>query len=139
MYVSCFAGGRQATSASIKSIGFNSIWDVSIMLLFAFRLSLKAIARSIESSNLRPYVQNDIVTVLSEVVEEVAGSQKRTEPLLGTSISPTVGLSVRDLWAAHTSKRAWAVRAVTQTGLGSPGRSNCDSQRGCRSGEWNTQ
>ena len=112
MYVSCFAGGRQATSASIKSIGFNSIWDVSIMLLFAFRLSLKAIARSIESSNLRPYVQN-FVTVLSEVVEEVAGSQKRTEPLLGTSISPTVGLSVRDLWAAHTSKRAWAVRGAS--------------------------
>ncbi|KAI2506366.1 abc transporter atp-binding protein [Fragilaria crotonensis] len=55
----------------------------------------------------------NFVKVLNEVVEEVSGSQKRPEPLLGTSISPTIGLSVRDLWAAHTSKRAWAVRGAS--------------------------
>ncbi len=112
MYVSCFAGVCLVTSAPTGVIRFNSIWDVSIMLIFTLRLSWKAIARTIESSNLRPYVQN-FVKVLSEVVQEVSGSQKRQEPLLGTSISPTVGLSVRDLWAAHTSKRAWAVRGAS--------------------------
>lgn len=112
MYVSCFAGICLATSASSGVLRFNSIWDVSIMLMFTLRLSWKAIAKTIESSNLRPYVQN-FVKVLNEVVEEVSGSQKRPEPLLGTSLSPTIGLSVRDLWAAHTSKRAWAVRGAS--------------------------
>jgi ABC-type multidrug transport system fused ATPase/permease subunit len=112
IYASCFAGVCTAASTVSGAIRFNSIWDVSILLLFALGSSWKSIARTIESSNLRPYVQS-FVNCLSEVVEEVSGSQKGTEPQLGTAMSPNVGLSVRDLWAAHTSKRAWAVRGAS--------------------------
>ena len=112
IYFACFAGVCAARVASSGAIRFNSIWDVSIMLLFALRSSWKSIAKAVESSTLRPYVQS-FVKGLSEVVEEVSGTQQGAGTQLGSSISPTIGLSVKDLWAAHTAKRAWAVRGAT--------------------------
>jgi ATP-binding cassette subfamily B protein len=113
VYFHCFHGVCLNREASSGVSGFDSIWNVSIMLLFVLRSSWKSISSTVESSNLRPYVQS-FVKGLGEVVDEVSGSKHEgLQTQLGSSMSATIGLSIKDLWAAHTSKRAWAVRGAT--------------------------
>jgi ABC-type multidrug transport system fused ATPase/permease subunit len=113
VHFGCFAGVCAAGEGnSSTAFHFDSILDVSILLLFALRLSWQSIAKVMDASAIRPYVLS-FVKGLGEVVEEVSGSQTGVQSQLGCSISPTLGLSVKDLWAAHTSKRAWAVRGAS--------------------------
>jgi ABC-type multidrug transport system fused ATPase/permease subunit len=109
IYASCI--GEICMTPQVISSHAITIWHVSIILLFVLHSSWNAIARITESSNLKPHVKS-FAQCLSDVVKEVSGISKGNERALGTSISPTQGLRVTELWAAHTAKRAWAVRGA---------------------------
>jgi len=93
---------------------FTSLYDVSILLLFALKLSWQSIFAAVESSGLRMHVRT-FMEVVKDAVEEASNSRRGIQTKLGSSISPTLGISVEDLWASHTYRKAWAVRGVSLT------------------------
>ena len=90
---------------------WDSVLDVSILLLFTSRLSWRAISTSVASSTRKLDVSR-FVHDLAAAVDEVSSSNRAGMSKLGTSMSPLNGLSVKDLWSAHTAKRAWSVRGA---------------------------
>lgn len=93
---------------------FTSPYDVSIFLLFALRLSWRSISAAVESSFLKVHVRK-FMDEINIAVDESSYDQRGAQTKLGSSISPTLGLSVEDFWASHTYRRAWAVKGASFT------------------------
>jgi ABC-type bacteriocin/lantibiotic exporter with double-glycine peptidase domain len=88
------------------------VLDVSVILAFVFGLVCNAMDHAVSSMNLRPAIAG-FLSVLSTTVEEVMSSNRRLADMqFQASITPNAGINVKDLWAAHTTKRAWAVRGA---------------------------
>ena len=106
---------QQVSSSSGLHTGlqWDSMLDVSVILMSVFLLVWNALKQSTVLRASLPYVKS-FLSDLSKTMEEIAASNKQQADLtLSASISANAGLAVRDLWAAHTSKRAWAVRGAT--------------------------
>lgn len=111
--VSLLAGvpGPSKVLRPTSILQWDSALDVSIVLLFTFGLTWRAIRAAVETSTLKPHVAK-FVQNLAEAVDEVTSSNRSGMTKLGTSMSPVKGLCVTDLWTAHTTKRAWSVRGA---------------------------
>ena len=110
--VSFFVGEASINTFASTILRWDSVLDVSVIFFFVFLLANTAMKDTIESTERRPPAQG-FLTTLSKTLEEIqASNRKETDIQFMTSVSPTAGLLVKDLWAAHTMKRAWAVRGV---------------------------
>jgi ABC-type multidrug transport system fused ATPase/permease subunit len=99
--------------ASKTSLKWDSLMDVSVVLVSVLVLVYHALRDAIASMDARPYMLEFLET-LSQMTKEISILQKsQSDMQLPASLSPTAGLAVNDLWAAHTSKRAWAVRGAS--------------------------
>lgn len=91
---------------------WNSILDVSVVLVGVFIVASNAIASVVSFSQKRATVKS-FLSLLANTLEEIKETNRRqTDIQFMASVSPTAGLVVKDLWAAHTTKRAWAVRGA---------------------------
>jgi len=91
---------------------WDSMLDVSVILISVFMLVWNALKQSTLLQASLPYAKS-FLSDLSKTMEEIAESNKQQADLkLSASISANAGLVVRDLWAAHTTKHAWAVRGA---------------------------
>ena len=97
---------------SLSILRWNSLFDLSFIQIFLFVLVHQALQKVMESSEHAAFVK-DFQTDLVSTKKEIEDSNKRQSDfqLMG-SVSPSAGMAVRDLWAAHASKRAWAVRGA---------------------------
>lgn len=100
-------------SLSGPVISWDSLFNLAAILLFTHRLVWKAVESVVHT--------NETKRAVAAFLGSLAGAVKeRTEALrappvnlqLQASVSPTAGLVVKDLWAAHTTKRAWAIRGA---------------------------
>ena len=96
------------TSATVSH--WEAMFEVSLLLLCTNGLVWKAAARAVESSNLRPEVLGFLKS-LSQASEELSAQKASPQPLR-SGANPTAGLMIKNFWAAHTVKRAWAVRGA---------------------------
>jgi len=103
------------SSPATFPIGFptwKSTTDVAAVMCFFFALAWPAIqkATSLIDSNVSSFL-----TDLSDTVQEQNKIQQAPPSNIQqhATVSPSSGLAVHDLWAAHTSKRAWAVRGAS--------------------------
>ena len=112
LVVSYFVGRSPVEGASYAGLHWNSVLDVSVILAFVFGLVCNAMDDAVSSMGLRPAIAG-FLSVLSTTVEEVLSSNRRLADMqFQALITPNAGINVRDLWAAHTTKRAWAVRGA---------------------------
>ena len=96
------------TSATVSH--WEAMFEVSLLLLTTNGLAWKAAGRAVESSHLFPEVQGFLKS-LARASEE-SSPQKTAPQALRTGANPTAGLLVKNFWAAHVVKRAWAVRGA---------------------------
>ncbi len=103
--------------ASVKDIThiglqWDSILDVSVVLFGVYMVAKNAIQNVVSSCQKRSTVKA-FLSLLSSTLDEIKETNRRqTDIQFMTAVSPTAGLVVKDLWAAHTTKRAWAVRGA---------------------------
>ena len=92
---------------------WDSLVDVSIVLGGVYMVASNAIENAVTSTRSRQSIHS-FVSTLSTTIDEIKENNRRQADIqFMASVSPTAGLVVRDLWAAHTIKRAWAVRGAT--------------------------
>lgn len=109
--VFAFAGIDLTGSDVTWQLRWDSLVDVSVVLYAAYSLVRQAMRSCIMSKEAERLVAG-FISSLSQALDE----RKRTlqpQPVnlqLQASISPTTGILVKDLWAAHATRRAWAVR-----------------------------
>jgi ABC-type multidrug transport system fused ATPase/permease subunit len=87
--------------------------DVSVTLLFAHNVAGHALEACVRSKCLDATVSRFIslfVGAADDRRKQLANQSPSIE--LQASLSPTAGVFVKDLWAAHTTRRAWAVRGA---------------------------
>jgi ABC-type multidrug transport system fused ATPase/permease subunit len=109
LLVHSYIGISSFGSSASSLIGF----DVAIILLFTHRLVWEAVATAVQTID----ANRGVVGFLSSLAGAV---QERTQMLespqanlqLQASISNAAGLVAKDIWAAHTTKRAWAIRGA---------------------------
>lgn len=92
---------------------WESLLEISVLLLFTNKLLWKAIAKCIESTSMHPTIAGLLKSV-SEASDELS-RHSAAPPPFASSPNPMAGIVVRDLWAAHEVKRAWAIRAAHLT------------------------
>jgi hypothetical protein len=105
-------GISESIISSHSIFQWDSALDVTTLLLFTLHMSWRAMRYIVESMDSRPSVHGFLKDV-STTMDEVSILRKSHMDLqLVAAISPTKGLAVSDLWAAHAAKRAWAVRGA---------------------------
>jgi ABC-type multidrug transport system fused ATPase/permease subunit len=114
LVVSYFLGGATSSISSARSIfRWDSLFHLSILQFSFFAVVFQAFRRVIESVNDISVVKNfqaDLVSTKQEMEEN--DNSNAAFQVMG-SVSPSAGIAVRDLWAAHSTKRAWAVRGAS--------------------------
>ena len=108
--------GAPSNTQTTSLVRWNSVVDLSVLLLFVGGLALEATTALMRSSDYGSSVLA-FVGSLADTVNEVSFAQKAPRmplPAQTTNAPGPVsrGFSVKDLWVAHTSKRAWAVRGA---------------------------
>eukprot|EP00536_Pseudo-nitzschia_multiseries_P002735 jgi/Psemu1/317964/estExt_fgenesh1_pm.C_370012 len=105
-------GGTSSISNALSIFQWDSLFDVSFVQIFLFAIVYQTLQEVIESVNDTSVVKNfqsDLVSTKHEIEESHKNSADFQ--FMG-SVSPSAGIVVRDLWAAHATKRAWAVRGA---------------------------
>jgi ABC-type multidrug transport system fused ATPase/permease subunit len=93
---------------------WGSLMDVSCVLLLTQFLSWKALSSSLLADEYRGAVAGFVMSLRKTANERLSRLNAPPANLQQqVAISPSAGLEVKDLWAAHTTKRAWAVRGVS--------------------------
>jgi ABC-type multidrug transport system fused ATPase/permease subunit len=92
---------------------WDSLLDLSVTCLFAHHIAGPALEASVHSKVFEATVSR----LLSLLVGATDDRRKQLSDQslnlqLQASLSPTAGILVKDLWAAHTTRRAWAVRGA---------------------------
>ena len=89
------------------------LFDVGAVLLFTQHLVWKALSTTITAEDLKEKITR-FVSALVDVVGERRRLLDAPPPdlTLRGSFNPTAGIAVKDLWASHTTKRAWALRGA---------------------------
>jgi ABC-type multidrug transport system fused ATPase/permease subunit len=112
LLVSLIVSGSSSSVLAHTGLQWDSVLDVSVILLFVFFLVYDALKKAVELSEALP-VAKGFLSMLSKTLDEIQQSNKQQADIkFMASVSPTEGLMVRDLWASYTSKRAWAVRGA---------------------------
>jgi ABC-type multidrug transport system fused ATPase/permease subunit len=111
--VSFYVVGKIPPMSFLPVPRWDSLVDLSFLQMFLFVLVYQALWKVVEStyhvSSVKKFLQD-----LVETKEEMQESNKRqVDVQVMASVSASAGLTVRDLWAAHTTKRAWAVRGAS--------------------------
>jgi ABC-type multidrug transport system fused ATPase/permease subunit len=112
--VSSFLGG--ATSMSSLQGAFlkrlDGLFNLSLLQLYLLVLSIQAGWNVIQSTERTTLVTRFLDEIRSARDEINAANNQQTDLKAIASTSSSAGLMVRDLWAAHTTKRVWAVRGA---------------------------
>ena len=92
---------------------FSYVSQISLVLLSAFILTKRAINWTMTTPVGAP-VMIAFVASLSKAIDELLSTRKspHVDLRLTATASPTKGIVVTDLWAAHSAKRAWAVQGA---------------------------
>lgn len=98
--------------STLAPIRWDSMLDVSLLLVFAGGLLLNAVGKAVTLSEVQPHAKSFLLSLVGTVQEASSSPQPARTPLEGGHSSTNRGFHVMDLWAAHTSKRAWAVRGA---------------------------
>lgn len=96
--------------SSNSSPQWESLLEVAVLLLFTNGQVWRTMARAVEANDLRPQIIG-FLDSLGRTADELVQNELIQRPL-STSMNPMAGLLVKDFWAAHTVKRAWAVRGA---------------------------
>jgi ABC-type multidrug transport system fused ATPase/permease subunit len=92
---------------------WDSVIDLSFFLLFTQKLALDTLSKTVRADDLKEKISGFVNTLVSSVEDRKRVLLAPPSNLqVQASISPTAGLQVRDLWASHASRRAWAVRGA---------------------------
>jgi ABC-type multidrug transport system fused ATPase/permease subunit len=92
---------------------WDSVIDLSFFLLFTQKLALETLSKAVRAADMKEKISGYVNTLVSSVEDRKRMLLAPPSNLqLQASISPTAGLQVRDLWASHASRRAWAVRGA---------------------------
>jgi len=104
---------RVPTNSHYQLVHWDSLWEVAVILLFTQRIFLLAMGRAAEASSAKKHSVHFIRDFVASVHERTR--QLRSPPAnlqIQASISSSAGLTVHDLWSAHSARRAWAVRGA---------------------------
>ena len=111
--VSYLVGGETPSLSNAVSVfRWDSLFDLSFLQLFFFGVVCHTLKRVIDSGkdvSIVKEFQSTLVSTKAEVEE--ANKSNGAFQVMG-SVSPSAGITVRDLWAAHATKRAWAIRGA---------------------------
>jgi len=91
----------------------DSLLEVCAVLLFTNGLVWKALRFAVESTAVVAGLSG-FMTSLPETLSDISKTQSIAN-VLRSSINPTAGLMVKDLWSAYTARRAWAIRGANLT------------------------
>jgi len=113
-------GEDDELSLSFKHItetGWVSLFDLTLLLVFVHSLVRYAACYAIDATNAQ--LGSVMTTFIQRLAGAVAESQKISADTLSTAdfqamltASPVKGLAVSDLWAAHSTRKAWAVKGA---------------------------
>lgn len=104
---------EKGSAISHSGLKWNSILDVSLVLGAVFVVANNAIRTVTQPTELK-FQAKKYLSLLSSTLEEIKGANQNEAGLqFMASVSPTAGLVINDLWIAHTTKRAWAVRGAS--------------------------
>eukprot|EP00535_Pseudo-nitzschia_heimii_P006559 CAMPEP_0197176992 /NCGR_PEP_ID=MMETSP1423-20130617/2750_1 /TAXON_ID=476441 /ORGANISM="Pseudo-nitzschia heimii, Strain UNC1101" /LENGTH=1458 /DNA_ID=CAMNT_0042626461 /DNA_START=273 /DNA_END=4649 /DNA_ORIENTATION=- len=113
LLVSYFLVGQRQSLPNAGSIfSWDSMIDLTSLQLYFLGLvyyTFKKVTESLNDVSVVKTFQADLVSSKQELEES---NKSNAEFRVMGSVSPTAGVVVRDLWAAHATKRAWAVRGV---------------------------
>ena len=90
-----------------------SLRELAVVLVYTQFLFLSAIGRAVEASFSKSRIArflSDFSSAAKERTRQMAAPAANLQ--LQASISPTAGVMVRDLWTAHSIRRAWAVQGA---------------------------
>ena len=95
-----------------------SLFDLTSLLVFTYIRTTTATNDAIQSNIIR-LGQNSLneffhklAETVTELTELAAISSSKADYQTMTTASTTEGIIVKDLWASHSSRRAWAVKGV---------------------------
>jgi len=102
------------SNTMISEARWEVFFDAFVVLSFTHHLVGQALCAAVQSKEAQRHVSNFLSTLAGVADERKKTLQSRGMDLqLQASLSPTAGIEVKDLWAAHTTKRAWAVRGAS--------------------------
>jgi ABC-type multidrug transport system fused ATPase/permease subunit len=110
LYISA---GMLPISSPNQLIRWDSILDLAVVLYVTQSIVWEALAMVVRAKGIEASIAgyvNSIRDAISERTRQLEAPASNLQ--VQASMSPTAGLGVRDLWAAHTTKRAWAVRGA---------------------------
>lgn len=105
-------GETPALSITFSILQWDSLFDMTFLQFFLFGLTyqtLRKVMESVEHISFVKSFQTDLVNTKKELDDLNKG--QADFQVMG-SVTPSAGIVVRNLWAAHTTKRAWAVRGA---------------------------
>ncbi len=106
------AGETPPLSDALSIFRWDSLFDLSFLQLSLFGLVWRTLRKVVTSGNDASIVKEFQSTLVS-TQEEVEESNKSNAAFHAMgSVSPSAGIAVRDLWSAHATKRAWAIRGA---------------------------
>jgi ABC-type multidrug transport system fused ATPase/permease subunit len=101
-----------SVASESMSIQWNSFLDVAVVSMFAYNLLQKALSSAVFATEAESYVAAFLSMLSGAVRNRNAENQPQLNLELQATINPGAGLLVKDMWAAHTTRRAWAVRGA---------------------------
>jgi len=113
LVVSHFLSGETPSLSNALSVfRWNSLFDLSFLQFFLFGLVYQTFQKVIESGNDVSVVKNFQADLVSTKHELESSNKRNSDFQVMGSVSSSAGMAVRELWAAHATKRAWAVRGA---------------------------
>lgn len=106
------AGETASLSNSLSIFRWDSMLDLSFLQLFLLGLvyqTFQNVVQSIKYVSVVKKFQTDLVSTKEEMEES---NKSNADFQVMGSVSPSAGIAVRDLWAAHVTKRAWAIQGA---------------------------
>jgi len=113
LVVSHYLAGEVPSLSTLLVPRWNSLIDLSFLQVFLFVLVYQTLWKVVESTDHISYVKKFISNLVQTKQEVQESNRRQVDIQLMASVSASAGLTVRDLWAAHTTKRAWAVRGAS--------------------------
>ncbi|GKY95502.1 hypothetical protein MPSEU_000511900 [Mayamaea pseudoterrestris] len=108
-----FGGIAPLGSTDATRIRWDSLLDVSIILLYTHQLLTKALSSAVVAKEAEAYIATFIAKIRNAVQSRNHEKESQRNLELQAAINPLAGLTVKDLWAAHATRRAWAVRGIS--------------------------
>lgn len=91
---------------------WDSLFDVSFVLFFTHYLVWESLLKTVRAGDVKVKIMGFVTALASVADERKKLLAAPPSNLQMQSVSPTAGVTVRDLWASHVTKRAWAVRGA---------------------------